>query len=408
MNQVIKIKELNHYYQEGKRKKQILFGINLEIQSQEVVILTGASGSGKTTLLSLMGCLRSVQEGSLKLFAHELKGANEFERTQIRRRIGYVFQHFNLLDFMTVRQNVMLSLELQDNFTPQDAISKSTEILKLVGMEKHINAYPRDLSGGQKQRVAIARALVHRPQLIFADEPTSSLDGQTGKEVVELMTGLAREQGSAVVIVTHDNRIFGVTNRILRMEDGKLDLDYQGRLSVALPTLTDKQLIQLLPQLKMLTFQPGEIVIHQGDLADKFYILMEGEVEVIQEDGDSEPKLLKRLGPNSYFGEIGLLHETTRTATVRAASDTPIKVIVFEQSDFEKMVNSSEMTYAVLNYQAMKAGRTQIQTPNSASIQLRQKELKILEEYCREASRTEIDVLNELINELSQQTRHSK
>nr|WP_224312125.1 MULTISPECIES: cyclic nucleotide-binding domain-containing protein [Nostocaceae] len=158
----------------------------------------------------------------------------------------------------------------------------------------------------------------------------------------------------------------------------------------------------------MLTFQPGEIVIHQGDLADKFYILMEGEVEVIQEDGDSEPKLLKRLGPNSYFGEIGLLHETTRTATVRAASDTPIKVIVFEQSDFEKMVNSSEMTYAVLNYQAMKAGRTQIQTPNSASIQLRQKELKILEEYCREASRTEIDVLNELINELSQQTRHSK
>ncbi|MDZ8087841.1 MAG: ATP-binding cassette domain-containing protein [Nostoc sp. DedQUE12b] len=354
MNQVIAIKRLNHYYREGRSQRQILFGIDLDIYPKEVVILTGASGSGKTTLLSLIGCMRSVQEGSLKVLDRELKGANEIQRMQIRRGIGYVFQHFNLLDFMTVQQNVMVSLELQDDFTPQEAKSQSSQILKAVGLGQHLNAYPRDLSGGQKQRVAIARALVHRPRLLLADEPTSALDRQTGQEVTELMTTLAKEQGSAVLIVTHDSRIFGASDRIVRMEDGKLDVDYEGQLSVALPTLTDKQLIQLIPRLKMLTFQPGEIVIRQGDVADKFYILIEGEVEIIQEFSGSESKLLNTLGPNNYFGEIGLLHETTRKATVRVAHNAAIKVIAIDRSDFHEMIVSSKMTHALLDYQAIK------------------------------------------------------
>ncbi|MFN6484965.1 MULTISPECIES: ATP-binding cassette domain-containing protein [unclassified Nostoc] len=353
MNQVIAIKRLNHYYREGKSQRQILFEIDLDIHPKEVVILTGASGSGKTTLLSLIGCMRSVQEGSLKVLNYELKGANEIQRMQIRRGIGYVFQHFNLLDFMTVQQNVMVSLELQDNFTPQKAKSQSSQILKAVGLGQHLNAYPRDLSGGQKQRVAIARALVHRPRLLLADEPTSALDRQTGQEVTELMTTLAKEQGSAVLIVTHDSRIFGASDRIVRMEDGKLDVDYEGQLSVTLPTLTDKQLVKLIPRLKMLTFQPGEIVIRQGDVADRFYILIEGEVEIIQEFSGSESKLLKTLGPNNCFGEIGLLQQNKRTATVRAANEAAIKVIAIERSDFFEMVVNSKMTHALLDYQAI-------------------------------------------------------
>ncbi len=355
MSQIIGIENLNHYYQEGKKQKQILFGIDLQIEPKEVVILTGASGSGKTTLLSLIGCMRSVQEGSLKVLTHELKGANEIQRMQIRRRIGYVFQHFNLLDFMTVEQNVMVSLELQENFSHSQARNQSREILTAVGLGQHLDAYPRDLSGGQKQRVAIARALVHRPRLLLADEPTSALDRQTGREVTELMTRLAKEQGSAVLIVTHDSRIFSASDRIVRMEDGKLDIDYQGQLSIALPTLTDKQLFELIPQLKMLTFPPGEIVIRQGELADKFYILIEGEVEVIQELPNSKSKLLKTLGPNTYFGEIGLLQETKRTATVRATTDAAIKVLVIDRYDFYQMVVTSKMTHALLNYQAIKS-----------------------------------------------------
>ncbi|MFN6464243.1 MAG: ATP-binding cassette domain-containing protein [Nostoc sp. DedVER02] len=353
MSQVIAIKRLNHYYREGKSQRQILFGIDLDIYPKEVVILTGASGSGKTTLLSLIGCMRSVQEGSLKVLDRELKGANEIQRMQIRRGIGYVFQHFNLLDFMTVQQNVMVSLELQDNFTPQEAKRQSSQILKAVGLGQHLNAYPRDLSGGQKQRVAIARALVHRPRLLLADEPTSALDRQTGQEVTELMTTLAKEQGSAVLIVTHDSRIFGASDRIVRMEDGKLDVDYEGQISVTLPTLTDKQLVKLIPRLKMLTFPPGEVVIRQGDVADRFYILLEGEIEIIQESSGSEPKLLKTLGPNNCFGEIGLLQRSKRTATVRAANNAAIKVIAIERSDFFEMVVNSKMTHALLDYQAI-------------------------------------------------------
>jgi ABC exporter DevA family ATP-binding subunit len=410
MNPVINIKELNHYYQEGGRRKQILFGVNLEIHPKEVVILTGASGSGKTTLLTLIGCLRSVQEGSLKVLDYELKGASEVERMKLRQRIGYIFQHFNLLDFMTVLQNVMLSLELQKDFTPADAKRKSTEILQAVGMGKHLNAYPRDLSGGQKQRVAIARALVHRPPLILADEPTSALDRQTGREVVELMTALAKEQGSAVLIVTHDSRIFDITNRIVRMEDGQLDLDYQGRLSVALPTLSDNQLTEVIPQIKMLTFQPGEIVFRQGDLADKFYIVMEGEVEIILEDPDSEPKLLKKLGANSHFGEVGLLHQAKRTATVQAANGTPIKVIAFDRTAFQNMMLNSEMTSALLNYEAMKIEQREAKNrPNVyQQLPLANQELQVLEDYCRQTSRTKIDVLSELVNQLSNQLKDNE
>ncbi|MDZ8104401.1 MAG: cyclic nucleotide-binding domain-containing protein [Nostoc sp. DedQUE12a] len=133
------------------------------------------------------------------------------------------------------------------------------------------------------------------------------------------------------------------------------NVDYQGQLSVALPTLTDKQLFELIPQLKMLTFQPGEIVIRQGEIADKFYILVEGKVEVIQELPNSESKLLKTLGPNTYFGEIGLLQETKRTATVRATNDAAIKVFAIERYDFYQMVVTSKMTHALLNYQAIKS-----------------------------------------------------
>ncbi|HLO48725.1 MAG TPA: cyclic nucleotide-binding domain-containing protein [Kamptonema sp.] len=354
MNQVIAIKKLNHYYQEGNKQRQILFGVNFELYAKEVVILTGESGSGKTTLLSLIGCLRSVQDGSLNVLDRELKGASEAQRMQIRRRIGYVFQNFNLLEFMTVIQNVMVSLELQDNYNFQDALIQAKQILEMVGLDRHLQMYPRDLSGGQKQRVAIARALVHRPPLLLADEPTSSLDRRTGQEVIELITALAKEQESAVLIVSHDSRIFNITPRLIRMEDGHLDLDYRERLSVTLPTLSEKQLLELMPNLKTLTFPPGATVIRQGELADKFYILLEGEVEVIQEDPNGDTNILKKLEPNSYFGEVGLLYETVRTATVRVTENSPIRVIAIDRVDFRKMLVNSEMTYAVINQYASK------------------------------------------------------
>lgn len=223
MKPVIDIRNLNHYFGKDNLKKQVLFNINLQIYSGEIVIMTGPSGSGKTTLLSLIGGLRSVQEGSLRSVGQELRGANEEKLVQVRRHIGYIFQAHNLLPFLTARQNVQMSVELHDHIGSRKAKAISATMLRAVGLGPRVDYYPEQLSGGQKQRVAIARALVSQPKLVLADEPTAALDSQTGRDVVNLMQRLAKEQGCTILLVTHDNRILDIADRIIHMEDGKLE-----------------------------------------------------------------------------------------------------------------------------------------------------------------------------------------
>ncbi|MEH2032203.1 MAG: DevA family ABC transporter ATP-binding protein [Nostoc sp.] len=222
MESVISIRNLNHCFGNRTLKKQVLFDINLDINPGEIVIMTGPSGSGKTTLLSLIGFLRSVQQGSLNIFNKEMNGANEEQMVQTRRFIGYIFQAHNLLPFMTARENVQMSIELHKDFNKEEARIKSEAMLTEVGLGERINYYPENLSGGQKQRVAIARALVSHPKLVLADEPTAALDKKTGRDVVNLMQCLAKEQGCTILLVTHDNRILDIADRIVEMEDGYL------------------------------------------------------------------------------------------------------------------------------------------------------------------------------------------
>lgn len=218
----VAVENLDHFYGQGDLRKQILFEISLTIRAGEVVILKGPSGSGKTTLLTLMGGLRSAQSGSLKVFGQELVGAKQRKLVQVRRNIGYIFQAHNLLSSLTARQNVQMSIELQQGISTKEAIAQSVAMLEAVGLGERINYYPDKLSGGQKQRVAIARALVSRPKMILADEPTAALDSQSGRTVVELMEKLAKEQGCTILIVTHDNRILDTADRLIELEDGHL------------------------------------------------------------------------------------------------------------------------------------------------------------------------------------------
>lgn len=218
---VIAIHQLNHYFGEGSLRKQVLFDLNLEIAPGEIVIMTGPSGSGKTTLLTLMGGLRSAQEGSLKILGQEMRGATKPQMLQIRRNIGYIFQAHNLLTFLTAQQNVRMSLELHDHLS-EDLDARAAKILAQVGLADRLNYYAENLSGGQKQRVAIARALVSHPRIVLADEPTAALDKKSGRDVVEMMQTLAREQGCTILLVTHDNRILDIADRIVYMEDGRL------------------------------------------------------------------------------------------------------------------------------------------------------------------------------------------
>ncbi len=218
----VRLENLNHFFGRGELRRQVLFDINLEIGAGEIVILTGPSGSGKTTALTLIGALRSAQEGSLRVLGRELRKASDKTLTQVRRQIGYIFQHHNLLESLSAGQNVQMSLALHDRQSRAETRRRVESILDAVGLGDKIDAHPGELSGGQKQRVAIARALVSRPRLILADEPTASLDKKSGRDAVSLMQQLAKEQGVSVVLVTHDNRILDIADRIVHLEDGQL------------------------------------------------------------------------------------------------------------------------------------------------------------------------------------------
>ena len=218
----IQLSGLSHWYGTGTMRRQVLQGVNLTVAPGEVVLLTGPSGCGKTTLLTLVGALRQVQEGSVRVLGCELAGASRGQRQQLRRSIGMIFQGHNLLRCLTAEQNVQMGADLLPGLSYRARRDQSREWLRAVGLGEELHKLPHDLSGGQKQRVAIARALAARPRLLLADEPTAALDSRTGREVVELLQGLAREQGCAVLMVTHDPRILDIADRLVRMEDGRL------------------------------------------------------------------------------------------------------------------------------------------------------------------------------------------
>jgi putative ABC transport system ATP-binding protein len=221
---IIAIQDLTHSFGRGMLRKPVLSEISFTIEPGEVVILMGPSGCGKTTLLTLIGGLRSLQEGSLQVLGHEFKGARQNRLRQVRNQIGFIFQDHHLLKCLSAQQNVMMSLKLHRQWSLQQRREAAIAMLESVGLGDRVYYYPDSLSGGQKQRVAIARALVAQPRLVLADEPTAALDSQSGRDVVTIMQRLAKEQHCAVLIVTHDNRILDVADRILQMEDGRLQV----------------------------------------------------------------------------------------------------------------------------------------------------------------------------------------
>ncbi len=227
----ITVHQLNHYFGSGQLRKQALFDINLEIVEGEIVIMTGPSGSGKTTLLTLIGGLRSAQSGRLNIVGHELCNATENQLVKARRNNGYIFQAHNLHGSLTALENVQMGLEVQGTLSKQMRHRRAADMLTRVGLAERMNYYPADLSGGQKQRVAIARALVAQPKIVLADEPTAALDKKSGRDVVDMMHDLAKQQGCTILLVTHDNRILDVADRILYMEDGRLSKPPEAALS---------------------------------------------------------------------------------------------------------------------------------------------------------------------------------
>jgi len=218
----ISVQGLCHSFGKGALRKQILFDITTEIPQGEIVIVTGPSGSGKTTMLTLVGALRSTQEGSVRVLGQELCGAKPRVLEKVRKQIGFIFQQHNLLNALSAIQNVELGARVTGKINRSQLRKRSKDMLEAVGLGEHMFHHPDQLSGGQRQRVAIARALVGEPAMLLADEPTASLDKQSGREVVDRMKVLAKEYGTTILLVTHDNRILDIADRIVHLEDGRL------------------------------------------------------------------------------------------------------------------------------------------------------------------------------------------
>jgi len=230
---IISLKHVNHWFGSGENRKHALKDITLDIHPGQIIICTGPSGSGKTTLLTMLGGLRSCQDGSLTILGQELNGASKEQLAELRLNVGFIFQAHNLMMFLNARKNVRLSLELHDKYYDQDMDRLAEEMLGQVGLADRVDYFPANLSGGQRQRVAIARALVAKPKILLGDEPTAALDKDSGRTVVNLMKEMAVKEKTTIIMVSHDNKILDVADRIIIVEDGMLATQEQEEAFVA-------------------------------------------------------------------------------------------------------------------------------------------------------------------------------
>ncbi len=220
---ILDLQNVSKTYQSGSRKLTVLDQVTFSIQPGETIAIVGPSGSGKTTLLGLCAGLDSSSTGSVVLNGQALENLNEDQRAAVRSRdVGFIFQNFQLLSTLTALENVMVPLELKKR---KDAKEKAMELLDKVGLKDRATHYPTQLSGGEQQRVSIARAFANAPKILFADEPTGNLDTETGTMIENLIFDLNKEQGTTLVLVTHDLELAAKTQRIVHIKGGKIQED---------------------------------------------------------------------------------------------------------------------------------------------------------------------------------------
>jgi putative ABC transport system ATP-binding protein len=281
------------------------------------------------------------------VLGRELRGARPASLVELRRELGFIFQAHNLFGSLTALQNVRMGLELFDRGR-HEVNARAADILNRLGLGHRIHYKPASLSGGQKQRVAIARALAHKPKLVLADEPTAALDEESSRDVVRFFQELAREEHCTILMVTHDNRILDVADRILNMVDGRIKsnvfvhesafiCEFLQRCPV-FSKLTPRTLTEVADKMSVERRSQGAVLIRQGDPGDKFYLIRQGSVEVTVED-QGLSRVAGVLGRGDFFGEAALLTGQPRNATVTAKED--VEVYTLGKEDFEAVLKAS-------------------------------------------------------------------
>jgi putative ABC transport system ATP-binding protein len=219
---VIEAVDVVKFLGKGAAQVQALRGASLALTAGELTLLMGPSGSGKTTLLSILGCILTPSQGTVRIRGRSIDGAGPEELAKLRREhVGFVFQSYHLFPTLTATDNVRLVLDVRGERSAA-AVGKAHEALAVVGLSHKTGSYPRELSGGEQQRVAIARAIVGRPSAILADEPTAALDSENGHAIMTVLAHIAKDPSRGVLVVTHDPRILPFAHRIVRIEDGRI------------------------------------------------------------------------------------------------------------------------------------------------------------------------------------------
>ena len=336
---LIDLKDLHKVYKTDAGEFPALKGIDLQIGTGEFVSVIGKSGSGKTTLINMLTGIDRPTDGKLLIGGVPIHDLNEGEMAVWRgKQMGVVFQFFQLLPTLTVLQNVMIPMDFCNMFDPKEREERAMHLLELVGIAEHANKPPSKLSGGQQQRAAIARALANDPPIIATDEPTGNLDSTTANQIFDLFQKLVNE-GKTILMVTHDEDLAQRATRTVIIADGEIVNEY---LAQAMPTLSHQTLLQATHQLRTHSYGPGEVIINQGDSADRFFIVTNGKAEVFLTRENGRNVFVDNLERGQYFGEIALFQGGTRSAMVRSSVDNPVDVISLSKSDFDDLLIHSE------------------------------------------------------------------
>jgi len=224
MTAIVEVVNLKKTYMLGKVPVEALRGVNLKVESGDFLAVLGPSGSGKSTLLNLIGALDKPTEGKLLIEGVDVSTLNDNQLTDLRRRIGFVFQFFNLIPRFTARENVELSMSIAD-IGRAERRKQAEDLLETVGLKERMNHKPAELSGGEQQRVAIARALANNPRFLLMDEPTGNIDSKTANEILGLIKRINEEKGVTIIMVTHDQRLATQAKRAVQMFDGVITME---------------------------------------------------------------------------------------------------------------------------------------------------------------------------------------
>jgi ABC-type lipoprotein export system ATPase subunit len=346
---MVDLRSVDKYYQSAAGDYHALKTVDLQINPGEFVSIIGKSGSGKSTLLNMITGIDRPSTGEVYVNGTAIHALDENQLAGWRgENLGIIFQFFQLLPALNLKQNVILPMDLAGKYRSRERRERAEHLLEMVGLADQLHKLPSMVSGGQQQRAAIARALANDPPVLIADEPTGNLDSKTAATVFSLFNQLVAD-GKTVIIVTHDSSLAKHAHRTALIADGEIVNEYVAK---ALPTLSHQQLLAATHKLKARAYEPGAMILTEGRHSDAFYIISKGTVDVILPRANQSDVVAVQLGPGKYFGEMEFFHERRSRASIRACPTCPVEVLALDYDTLSLILHESEPTREALHQAA--------------------------------------------------------